>query len=214
MSSKKNGKGPIISAALGAAFFAVPYVGLGLSLVPSLGIAVAAFGAGNLLFSQEKDMVIGEFDSTQNVNNIISQAKKQNSQIEMMIKKIDDIDLRKEISEITDTVSKIIETVEKNPEKYDKAKNFFGYYLPVTLKIIIEYDNIENQRLDNADMKKFMNSAEKMIRKINKTFKTQLSNLYQTNIIDTDAEMKVFDSMLDLDGFNEISDFKNIKGGE
>ena len=57
-----------------------------------------------------------------------------------------------------------------------------------------------------------MKSAEEMISKINKSFKKQLSNLYQTNIIDTDAEMKVFESMLNMDGFNDMNDF-NIKGG-
>lgn len=213
MSDKKSGKGPIISAAIGAAFFAVPYVGLSIPLLPSIGIAIAAFGAGNLLFSPEKNNgIIGEFDLNRDLSETINTARKQNNQISLMIKKIDDLNLREEISEITDTASKIIDAVEKNPEKYDKAKNFFEYYLPVTLKIIVEYDNIENQRLNNDEVKKFMSTAESMIYKINKSFKTQLSNLYQTNMLDTDAEMKVFDSMLNLDGFNEISDF-NLKGG-
>jgi len=213
MRDKKENAGPIVSAVLGAAFFAVPYVALSVPLLPSLGIAVAAFGAGNLLFSQDKTKIVGTFDPVKDVTEIVSKAKKENHQIVGMINKIDDEKVRNEIREITDTASKIIETVEKNPEKYDKAKNFFGYYLPVTLKIINEYDNIENQKLNNSEVRKFMESAENMISKINKSFKIQLSNLYQTNIIDTDAEMKVFDSMLNLDGFDELSDF-NIKGGK
>ena len=213
MSDNKDLKGPIISAAIGAVFFAVPFIGLSVPLLPSIGIAAAAYGAGNLLFSSDKKDIIGEFDLNRDLTETISAAKKQNSQITSMIKKIDSLEIRKEIEEITDTVSKIIEAVEKNPEKYDKAKNFFGYYLPVTLKIIVEYDNIENQRLNNDEVNKFMKSSENMIRKINASFKTQLSNLYQTNMMDADAEMKVFDSMLNLDGFNEISDF-NLKGGK
>ena len=126
-----------------------------------------------------------------------------------MVKKIDSPELREQITEISETAEKIITAVDKDHSKYDKAKNFFSYYLPVTLKIITEYDNIENQRLNDKDVKKFMKSAEEMIAKINKSFKIQLANLYQTNIIDTDAEMKVFDSMLNMDGFNDI----NIKGG-
>lgn len=209
MSDKKDSKGPIISAALGAAFFAVPYVALSIPLLPSLGIAVAAFGAGNLLFSQDKNKIIGTFDVTKDLTETIRVAKKQNSQITSMIKKIDDPNIRKEIEEITETAEKIIDTVEKNNEKFDKIKNFFSYYLPVTLKIITEYDNIENQRLSDPEVKKFMKNAEDMIKKINKSFKKQLSDLYQKNIIDTDAEMKVFDSMLNLDGFDDF----NIKGG-
>ena len=212
MNNSKEDKAPIISAALGAAFFAIPYVGLSIPILPSLGIAAVAFGAGNLLFSKDKKEIIGTFDMTNNVSEEVSKARRINTQIAAMINKIDDQDLRKQIKEIIETSTKIIDAVETNPEKFDKAKNFFGYYLPVTLKIIREYDNIENQRLNNQEVNKFMKSAESMISKINKSFKIQLSNLYQSNIIDTDAEMKVFDSMLDLDGFNELGDFNN-KGG-
>ena len=210
MGDNKDSKGPIISAALGAIFFAVPYVGLGISLAPSIGIAVAAFGAGNLLFAKDKKDIIGSFDiNHMNLTEILPLAKKQNSQIASMAKKIDSAEVRKEIEEISSTAEKIIAAVENDHNKYNKVKNFFSYYLPVTLKIIKEYDNIENQRLNDAEVKKFMKSAEEMISKINKSFKTQLSNLYQPNIIDTDAEMKVFDSMLNMDGLNDF----NIKGG-
>ena len=146
MSKDKDNKGPIISAAIGAAFFAIPYVGLSIPILPSIGIAAAAFGAGNLLFSKDKKDIIGSFDIEHaNLPEVISMAKKQNSQIESMINKIDSPDLRKEIKEITETSSKIIEAVVNDHDKYDKAKTFFSYYLPVTLKIITEYDNIENQ---------------------------------------------------------------------
>lgn len=209
MSNKKENKGPIISAALGAAFFAVPYMALSIPLLPSLGIAVVAFGAGNLIFSQDKNAIIGTFDETEDLSETIKLAKKQSSQIASMINKIDNQDIRKEIREIVETADKIINTVDNNHEKYNKIKNFFSYYLPVTFKIITEYDNIENQRLKDVEVKKFMQNAEDMIRKINKSFQKQLSDLYQKNIIDTDAEMKVFDSMLNLDGFNDF----NIKGG-
>ena len=38
-------------------------------------------------------------------------------------------------------------------------------------------------------------------------FKSQLSNLYQADIVDTDAEMKVFETMLKADGYDTSNDF-------
>ena len=70
------------------------------------------------------------------------------------------------------------------------------------MNILNKYDEIENQRLTSEESKKFMESAKGMIQKINKAFKKQLSNLYQSDMIDTDAEMKVFDSMLKSDGYS------------
>ena len=106
-------------------------------------------------------------------------------------------------------MAKIIETVEKKPDSYKKMNNFFNYYLPVTINILTKYDEIENQKLNTEDSKKFMESTQKMVKKINEAFKKQLSNLYQSDMIDTDAEMKVFDTMLKSDGYDvDDNDFK------
>ena len=44
----------IISAALGGAFFAVPYLALSIPIAPSLIIGAAAFGAGELVLGSSK----------------------------------------------------------------------------------------------------------------------------------------------------------------
>ena len=127
-----------------------------------------------------------------------------------MESQVENADLKKNIREINESINKIISTVEKKPEKYNKMNNFFNYYLPVTLSILDRYDEIENQRLVTEDGRKFMKQAENMIEKINNAFKNQLSNLYQSDMVDTDAEMKVFESMLKADGYDISEDF-NIK---
>ena len=42
-----------------------------------------------------------------------------------------------------------------------------------------------------------------MLEAVNKAFKNILNNLYQSEIVDMDAEMKVFSSMLKADGFDD-----------
>ena len=79
--------------------------------------------------------------------------------------------------------------------------------MPVTKKILERYDEIENQKLTTTETRKFMNSVEEMIAKIKKAFEEQLSNIYQTEMIDTDAELKVFETMLKSDGFIDNIDF-------
>lgn len=125
-----------------------------------------------------------------------------------MVNKIEDAPLRQNIRDVSETIGKIIDTIEKNPKKYNKMNNFFEYYLPVTLNILNRYDEIENQRLNSEDSKKFMMQTKNMMEKINDAFKNQLANLYQSDIVDTDAEMKVFDSMLKADGYDTSNDFK------
>lgn len=208
MKEKENYKGTIISAAVGGAFFAIPYLALSVPVLPAIGMAALGFGASSLIFSEAKKE--GIIDTRKSLYETLNEAKSTNASIYSMIKVIEDDELVKNIKEIHDTAGKIIDTISKNPSKLDKAENFFSYYLPVTLKLLKRYDDIENQRLESKDSKKMMQSTKDIIEKINKSFKVQLSNLYQSDIIDTDAEIKVFETMLNSDGFSNLDDF-NLK---
>ena len=175
-------------------------------MLPSLAIGIGAYCAGELVFHVSKKQEL----KAKNLSEILLEAKNMNSQIEKIIPKLEDSELVKNVQEINQTVKKIIDTIESKPEKYKKNNNFFNYYLPVTVNILNRYDEIENQSLTTEESKKFMDSTKRMIEKINEAFKKQLSNLYQSDMIDTDAEMKVFESMLKADGYNLDDDF-NIK---
>ena len=155
-----------------------------------------------------------EIGENKSLYDTLAEAKEKNKQIANMIPKIEDTHMKDNIQEINESVSKIIKTLEKSPEKLNKMHNFFDYYLPITLTILTKYDEIENQQLTSEESTKFMKQTQGMIDKINNAFKNQLANLYQSDIIDTDAEMKVFESMLKVDGYDTDSDFKNQKKEE
>lgn len=177
-----------------------------MGLIPSLAIGATAYVAGELVLKNNDKIVIKEDRKV--LDETLNKARNTNTKINEMIPKIESEELRKDIKEIYETINKIINAVEKKPVKYKMMRNFFDYYLPVTINILTRYDEIENQKLTSEDSKKFMNSAEKMISKINDAFKKQLSNLYQSDMIDADAEMKVFETMLQSDGYYENEDFK------
>ncbi len=197
----------IISAIIGGTFFAVPYLALSAGILPSLAIGACAFGAGELILHNKKQEDLQ--DKTKNLYDILNEAKNKNKQIMDMETKVDNPELRKNIKEIGETVNKMIKTIEQKPEKLKNMSNFFNYYLPVTFNILKKYDEIENQRLSSNEGKQFMQQTESMIEKINNAFKNQLSNLYQTDMVDTDAEMKVFETMLKADGYDTSNDFYN-----
>lgn len=192
-------KNYIYSAILGGAFFAVPYVALGIELLPSLAISAAAYGAGTLIFKDRNKLDLSI--DKKNLYDILKEAKEETLQISNISKQIEDKEVVKNIEQICDISNKIIDTLSKNPNKLGQARNFLNYYLPVTIKILTRYDEIENQRLNTTESKEFMESVKKMTEKIKNAFNEQLNNMYQTEMIDTDAEIKVFESMLKSDGF-------------
>ena len=196
----------IVSAIIGGTFFAVPYLALSVGIVPSLVIGAAAYGAGELIFHTKKAQDISS--NGKSFYEELADAKAKNKQILDMAPKIEDPKMQNNIKEIYRTVSKMISTVEKDPKKAKNLSNFFNYYLPVTLNILTKYDEIENQQLSSKEGQRFMQQTESMIEKINNAFKNQLSNLYQSDMIDTDAEMKVFETMLKADGYDTSNDFR------
>ena len=192
-------KNYIYSAILGGAFFAVPYVALGIELLPSLAISAVAYGAGTLIFKDRSKLDLSI--DKKNLYDILKEAKEETLQISNISKQIEDKEVVENIEQICDISNKIIDTLSKNPNKLGQARNFLNYYLPVTIKILTRYDEIENQRLNTTESKEFMESVKKMTEKIKNAFNEQLNNMYQTEMIDTDAEIKVFESMLKTDGF-------------
>ena len=198
----------VVSAVIGGSFFAIPYLALNIPIFPSLAIGTLAFTAGELVFRKGKTLK----ESNLTLYETLENAKKQNKHILEMIPKIENIELRKSLNEINTTVTKIINTIEKNPEKKKKLKNFFDYYLPVTVKLVDRYDEIENQRINSKEEKSFNLTTEKTIKEINDVFKQFLNILYQSDMNDTDVEIKVLNSMLKADGLskNEL----NVEEGD
>ena len=200
----------ITSAILGSTFFAIPYLGLSVALAPSLVIGGCAFLASELMFSGVKSKEKLK-DTNKTLYQKILEAKKEEKQIKNLIPKVESEETKQNLKEINETINKILEEVEKNPKKEKSLNNFFDYYLPVLIKITTRYDEIENTRLTSPDEKKFMTKAQNLIKDTNKAFKTILSNLYQKDIMDTDADMKVYELMMKADGIVEDN---IIKKGE
>lgn len=192
----------ITSAVIGSTFFAVPYLLLSIPLAPSLAIGSLAFIAGELVLKKGK---ISLKESNLSLYETLQNAKKENKHIKEMIKLIEDETIVKNLNEITNTVDKIINTIETNPEKEKKLKNFFDYYLPVTVKLVDRFDEIENQKLTSSQVKKFNENTSNTISQIKDVFNKFLNNLYDYEVLDTNVEIKVLNSMLKSDGLDKNS---------
>ncbi len=190
----------IVSGIVGAGFFAVGYLALALPLAPALAIAGASFVASELVINSNKKI---EEAVGLSFKEEIALSRKQIKYLKEMTNKIEDKAVCDDLEEITKSADKIISRIEANEVKSKNATKFMDYYLPVCVKIVSRYDEIEDQSLTSKDSKEFMQNTGKLLKATNKAFKKILNSLYQSEIIDADAEMKVFNTMLTADGFDE-----------
>ena len=189
----------IVSGVVGAGFFAIGYLGLLLPIAPAIALGAAGALASELIMYNNQKEEIKEITLKEKIED----ARKKNKHIKEMAVEVDDARVKEDLEEIVKTTTKIINTIEKESLKNSTANKFFEYYLPVCVKIVDRYDEIENQSLTSKDSKKFMTDSGKIISDTNKAFKKILNSLYQNNILKADAEMKVYNSMLKADGYEE-----------
>lgn len=200
----------IVSGVVGASFFALGYLGMSVAFLPALAIGAGAYVASELVMTGPEKAVdkVEEID----LNKRLNEAKKSNKHIEEMIDEIDSTEVSRDLKDINNTTTKIIKTIEKNKLNNKTTNKFLDYYLPVCVNIIDRYDEIENQGLTSKDSKKFMSSSANMVKETSLAFKKILNNLYQNDIYNNEAEMKVYNQMLKSDGYN--SDELMVKDGE
>ena len=189
----------ILSGAIGGVFFAVPYLALNFGILPSLVVGAAAFGASTLATKESELDNLGK-KNLGVYNNLLEENIGYLDALTKLPKMVDDVTIKDDVIEITKTSEKIIKRLEKTPEKISQATNFLNYYLPITLKIMKKYEEIENEKLTSKEVKDFKLRITNLLTNIKSAFNMQLNNLYSTDMVDIDAEMKVFESVLKSDG--------------
>ena len=200
----------VISGIFGGAFFAATYLLVGIPILPAVIAGGAAFVGTELLMSKTNIFVFDKVDD-KNFIQVLEDAKNKNKYILSMVDKIDDEEIKNYLKDINSTTTKIINTVAKNKNKIKQSEKFFTYYLPATIGIVTKYDEIENQKLSSSDAKKFFTSAHDSLKEINASFKKILNDLYENDIENATADIKVLNNVLKSEGFSEIEVNKEEK---
>ncbi len=201
----------VLSAVIGGATFAIPYLGLAIGVLPSLAMGVTGFVAAELVLSGVNPKETLK-NTDRNSYKRVMNAKKQNEEILKLVPKVENEKTKQNLNEIHNTVNKILTTIEKKPKKISQLDNFFDYYLPVLIKIVNRYDEVENQSLKSEDGASFIKKADKMINDTNNAFQKILSSLYEKDIMDVGADIEVYNLMLKADGI--VDDNQIMKGSE
>ncbi|MCL2321646.1 MAG: 5-bromo-4-chloroindolyl phosphate hydrolysis family protein [Oscillospiraceae bacterium] len=119
--------------------------------------------------------------------------------------KIEDKKLVEELKAIISDFDKIIKIVSENPIKYKRANKYLNYYPDSTIKILEQYDKIENDRLKGAEAVNFMKNVSSLFSQIKDAYDVGLNDLYSDDILDSSAELKVLESDLN----SQLGSFKS-----
>ncbi len=107
---------------------------------------------------------------------------------------------------------KIFREVEAHPEKQKQASTFFDYYLPTTLKLLGTYTEFEEAGIEGENLRQAKARIESIMDNLLENFEKQLDELYRSEAMDVDADIRVMESMLNRDLSSVARDF-GLDGG-
>lgn len=199
----------VISIVIGISCFCLLYLGLDLNIIFSIIISVAAYYACTMVLKEKSEMQVTVDSKTLQYEKMYSEAWAIIRKIKLLEGEIEKDEIRADIVDICETSSKILTSVKENPKKTPQVRKFVDYYLPFTLNILNQYNTIEDQKLTSKESKEFMKKVETMLVRVKEACESQLNNMYETDLVSTNADIKVFETMLKTDGL--VDDNMNIK---
>ena len=102
---------------------------------------------------------------------------------------------------------KIFKEVEAHPEKLKQASTFFDYYLPTTLKLLGTYSEFEEAGIEGENLNAAKQRIESIMDNLLQNFERQLDELYRSEAMDVDADIRVMENMLNRDLSSVERDF-------
>ena len=113
---------------------------------------------------------------------------------------IEDPTLSRQIDHIEATTGKIFAYVMAHPDQKSQIRRFLNYYLPTTLKLLNAYDRLDEAGISGINIDGAKGKISEVMAAIVSAFDRQLDALYQGEVMDINAEIKVLQSLLTGDG--------------
>lgn len=111
------------------------------------------------------------------------------------------------LDKLGNIATQILSQVEKNPKKIQEVNKFINHYLPITIKLINSYKDINNQLVQGENIENAKNEIEKSIDLINSAFENLLDDLFEDVVLDVSTDISVLKTLFKQEGLVE-DDFK------
>jgi len=121
--------------------------------------------------------------------------------------RIADEELSRKIERLEQISGLIFKEVEEHPEKRDRIRTFFDYYLPTTQKLLDTYAEFEETGVEGEHLSEAKARIEQTMDAIVEGFEHQLDQLYSADAMDVVSDIKVMEAMLNRDTASVAKDF-------
>lgn len=107
------------------------------------------------------------------------------------------------ISRMEAVIRRILDRVERNPECVEDIRRLMEYYLPITVKLLEAYQELEAQPAGGENISSSKLEIEGTLDTLNEAFGKLLDNLFQDTAWDVSSDISVLHTMLAQEGLVE-----------
>lgn len=100
-------------------------------------------------------------------------------------------------------VTRILEHIESNPKKLPEVNKFTNHYLPITLKLVNSYKELNEQPVQGDNIKNAKSEIEKSIDFINTAFEKLLDDLFEEVALDISTDISVLETLFTQEGLTK-----------
>lgn len=164
------------------------------------GVLVRTFEAAEGLELAQKEVQPAPAEAEEGYSGQLRDIRRANDRIA-------DPAISAKIDRLEDLAGKIFRIVEEEPAKKAKASTFLNYYLPTTQKLLDSYADFEEAGVSGGNVSQAKQRIADTMDKIVAGFERQLDQLYQSDVMDVDSDIRVMEQMLRRDGGSVAEDF-------
>jgi len=167
-------------------------------------LSVAVYFVSGKIFAPRREVVEVEevFSPSGNrqADEMISQGQALLKEIRAANNKINQPELSGQISRLENICRQIFKEVQRRPQKAPLIRRSLDYYLPVVLKLLQSYYNMDEQQIQGETVQSAMRKIEGIMDTVLKAFTAQLDGLYKDEALDISTDITVLQGMLTQEG--------------
>ena len=201
MSSRLQG---IMATLFSVAAFLGLYLGLSWPILIAAALSIGVY-AGVYLITRPKlkigNIWLDSLKDGEEMRQLFLEAKDDVVAIGNAGKKVSNETIKQQSAQLYDTSNRILDYLEKNPNSISDARRFLNYYLNTARDILEKYLAFQKTDIKTEEIQKVTASTERAMTILNQAFNTQFTHLMENDIMDIEADIKLLETNLKMEGF-------------
>ena len=119
------------------------------------------------------------------------------------------VEISAKMDRMEETVRRIFRRAETNPEIIPDLKKLMDYYLPMTVKLLTAYADMDAQPVQGENIRASKREIEETLDTLNLAFEKLLDDLFRDTALDVSSDITVLQTLLAQEGLTD--DFASLK---